>query len=47
MKMGENPYKIYNIVYGQMEAFREKYMPIIEQLPNVAYIHDDMLEAIL
>ncbi|KAJ3013490.1 Mitochondrial translocator assembly and maintenance protein 41 [Thoreauomyces humboldtii] len=35
---GENPHKVFNIVYSQMAAFRELYRPVIEDLPNVQYI---------
>ncbi|EGF76334.1 hypothetical protein BATDEDRAFT_92831 [Batrachochytrium dendrobatidis JAM81] len=44
MKFGENPYKIYNIVYTQMDAFRDKYKPIIEEIPNVNYLFDGTLQ---
>ncbi|KAJ3032602.1 Mitochondrial translocator assembly and maintenance protein 41 [Rhizophlyctis rosea] len=40
MTFGENPHKVYNIVYTQMDAFREIYKPIIEDLPNVNYSPD-------
>ncbi|KAJ1554048.1 Mitochondrial translocator assembly and maintenance protein 41 [Nowakowskiella sp. JEL0078] len=43
MKFGENPHKVYNIVYTQMDAFRKLYTPIIEQLPNISYIRDGTL----
>ncbi|KAI8902244.1 mitochondrial matrix Mmp37 [Globomyces pollinis-pini] len=44
MTVGENPYKVYNIVYAQMDAFREKYYPIIDDLPNLNRISEDLLE---
>ena len=42
----ENPHKVYNIVYAQMDAFRELYKPIIEDLPNLNYLADGSLEVI-
>jgi translocator assembly and maintenance protein 41 len=44
MRIGENPYKVFNIVYAQMDAFREKYDPIIEDLPNISKLADGSLE---
>ncbi|KAI8923985.1 mitochondrial matrix Mmp37-domain-containing protein [Entophlyctis helioformis] len=44
MRFGENPYKIYNIVYAQMDAFRQVYKPIIEDLPIVNYVPDGSLQ---
>ncbi|TPX59224.1 phosphatidate cytidylyltransferase [Powellomyces hirtus] len=43
MKMGENPHKVFNIVYSQMDSFRELYKPIIEDLPNVNYVSESQL----
>ncbi|KAJ3087870.1 Mitochondrial translocator assembly and maintenance protein 41, partial [Quaeritorhiza haematococci] len=40
----ENPYKVNNIVYSQMDRFREIYRPILEDLPNVAYVRDSTLQ---
>ncbi|KAJ3041989.1 Mitochondrial translocator assembly and maintenance protein 41 [Rhizophlyctis rosea] len=40
MSFGENPHKVYNIVHTQMDAFREIYKPIIEDLPNTNYLAD-------
>lgn len=44
MRVGENPHKVYNIVYTQMDAFRSIYKPIIEDLPNVNYLPDGTIE---
>ncbi|KAI9098267.1 mitochondrial matrix Mmp37 [Phlyctochytrium arcticum] len=44
MQYGENPHKIYNIVYTQMDAFRALYKPIIEDLPNVNYFEETRIE---
>ncbi|TPX64437.1 phosphatidate cytidylyltransferase [Spizellomyces sp. 'palustris'] len=44
MRFGENPHKIYNIVYTQMDAFREIYKPIVEDLPNANYLPDGAIE---
>ncbi|KAJ3313091.1 Mitochondrial translocator assembly and maintenance protein 41 [Boothiomyces sp. JEL0838] len=44
MLFGENPHKVYNIVYAQMDAFHEKYVDIITELPNVNYLADGSLE---
>ena len=44
MLIGENPHKIYNIVYAQMSAFREKYQPIIDDLPNINMLVDGTYE---
>jgi translocator assembly and maintenance protein 41 len=44
MRIGENPYKVFNIVYAQMDAFREKYDPIIDDLPNINRLADGSLE---
>lgn len=44
MLIGENPHKIYNIVYAQMGAFREKYQPIIDDLPNINMLVDGTYE---
>ena len=44
MWLGENPHKVFNIVYAQMDAFRMKYTPVIEDLPNVNYISSDTLQ---
>ncbi|KAI8592247.1 mitochondrial matrix Mmp37-domain-containing protein [Geranomyces variabilis] len=43
MKMGENPHKVFNIVYTQMDAFRELYKPVIEDLPNVNYVSESQI----
>jgi translocator assembly and maintenance protein 41 len=34
---GEDPHKIYNIVYRQMDMFRENYAPLITDLPFIDY----------
>jgi mitochondrial translocator assembly and maintenance protein 41 len=44
MIFGENPHKVFNIVYAQSDAFKEKYAPIIQDLPNVNYLEDGSLE---
>jgi translocator assembly and maintenance protein 41 len=53
MLFGENPHKVYNIVYAQMvlfinliikDGFREKYDPVISDLPNVNRLSDGSLE---
>ncbi|KAJ3307086.1 Mitochondrial translocator assembly and maintenance protein 41 [Kappamyces sp. JEL0829] len=44
MLVGENPHKVYNIVYAQMDAFRQQYDPIIQELPNVNRLADGTLE---
>jgi hypothetical protein len=46
MWFGENPHKVYNIVYAQMDAFREKYRPVIQDLPNLEYLSDGTLQVI-
>ncbi|KAJ3163064.1 Mitochondrial translocator assembly and maintenance protein 41 [Geranomyces michiganensis] len=43
MKMGENPHKVFNIVFTQMDAFRELYKPVIEDLPNVNYVSESQI----
>ncbi|KAI8815750.1 mitochondrial matrix Mmp37-domain-containing protein [Fimicolochytrium jonesii] len=44
MRMGgENPHKVYNIVYSQMDEFRAIYKPIVEDLPNVNYTSDNTI----
>ncbi|KAI8805050.1 Mmp37-domain-containing protein [Cladochytrium replicatum] len=40
MILGENPHKIYNMVFSQQEQFRELYAPLIEQMPNVSYVRE-------
>lgn len=47
MRIGENPYKVFNIVYAQMDAFREKYDSIIDDLPNINKLGDGSLEVTL
>lgn len=42
--LGENPHKVYNIVFAQMQSFRELYKPVIDELPNVNYHPDGRLE---
>jgi translocator assembly and maintenance protein 41 len=44
MIFGENPHKVFNIVYAQHNAFKEKYEPIIHDLPNVNYLADGSIE---
>ncbi|KAJ3274921.1 Mitochondrial translocator assembly and maintenance protein 41 [Terramyces sp. JEL0728] len=44
MLFGENPHKVYNIVYAQIDAFHQKYVDIITDLPNVNYLPDGSLE---
>lgn len=44
MHFGENPHKVYNIVYTQMDAFRAVYKPIVEDLPNVNYMPDGTIQ---
>eukprot|EP00842_Homolaphlyctis_polyrhiza_P000894 jgi/Hompol1/1805/HPOL_000513-RA len=44
MVFGENPHKVLNIVTAQMDAFRELYRPIIQELPYVNYLSDGTLE---
>nr|KAJ3415777.1 Mitochondrial translocator assembly and maintenance protein 41 [Polyrhizophydium stewartii] len=44
MRFGENPYKVFNIVYAQMDDFRKLYRPIIEEMPDVNYIADGVLQ---
>ncbi|KAI8909210.1 mitochondrial matrix Mmp37 [Gorgonomyces haynaldii] len=44
MTFGENPHKVYNIVYAQQDAFYKLYRPIIEDLPNVNYVSETELE---
>ncbi|KAF2099496.1 mitochondrial matrix Mmp37 [Rhizodiscina lignyota] len=34
----ENPHKVKNIVENQLPSFRQLYHPLIEDLPNVAYV---------
>ncbi len=41
---GENPHKIFNIVYRQLEDFRAIYGPLIDEIPNVSYVRDGYLE---
>lgn len=36
----ENPNKVQNIVDNQLGNFRRLYTPLIEQLPNVGFVHD-------
>lgn len=36
----ENPNKVQNIVDNQLGNFRRLYTPLIEQLPNVRFVHD-------
>jgi mitochondrial translocator assembly and maintenance protein 41 len=44
MQMGENPHKVSNIVDAQIDTFRDKYLHAIEELPNVNYLYDGMLQ---
>ncbi len=44
MLVGENPHKVYNIVYAQIGAFREKYQPILDDLPNINMLVDGTYE---
>ena len=46
MVFGENPHKVFNIVYAQMEAFKAKYSPVIHDLPNINYLSDGTLEVL-
>ncbi|KAJ1895375.1 Mitochondrial translocator assembly and maintenance protein 41 [Kickxella alabastrina] len=41
---GENPQKVRNIVDVQMPLFKSRYKSIIEGLPNLEYIGDDVLQ---
>ncbi|KAJ3299245.1 Mitochondrial translocator assembly and maintenance protein 41 [Borealophlyctis nickersoniae] len=43
MRFGENPHKVYNIVFTQMDAFRALYKPVIDHIPNVNYIDENTL----
>jgi translocator assembly and maintenance protein 41 len=43
MQVGENPHKIYNIVWAQTAEFRMKFKPIIDDLPNLSYTDDTNL----
>lgn len=43
MIIGENYFKVYNIVYAQFPAFRKLYASTIEALPNVSYIRPEVL----
>jgi hypothetical protein len=54
MMFGENPHKVFNIVYAQMvhilltqEAFKEKYNPLINDMPNINLLADGTLEVFL
>lgn len=38
----ENPNKVQNIVDNQLANFRRLYTPLIEQLPNVRFVKDDL-----
>lgn len=44
MRVGENPNKIRNIVAGQIDHFRRLYSGLIEDLPNVIFIRDEVLQ---
>ncbi|KAI8803857.1 mitochondrial matrix Mmp37 [Cladochytrium replicatum] len=44
MILGENPHKIYNMVFSQREHFRELYGPTIDQMPNVSYVREGELQ---
>ncbi|KAJ2701954.1 Mitochondrial translocator assembly and maintenance protein 41 [Coemansia sp. IMI 203386] len=41
---GENPQKVRNIVEAQMPLFKSRYRSIIEGLPNLEYIGQDLLQ---
>ncbi|KAJ1821594.1 Mitochondrial translocator assembly and maintenance protein 41 [Coemansia sp. RSA 2599] len=41
---GENPQKVQNIVEAQMPLFKSRYRSIIEGLPNLEYIGQDLLQ---
>ncbi|KAJ1843690.1 Mitochondrial translocator assembly and maintenance protein 41 [Coemansia sp. RSA 2708] len=41
---GENPRKVHNIVEAQMPLFKSRYSSIIEGLPNLEYIGQDLLQ---
>ncbi|KAJ2361421.1 Mitochondrial translocator assembly and maintenance protein 41, partial [Coemansia sp. RSA 2607] len=41
---GENPRKVQNIVEAQMPLFKSRYRSIIEGLPNLEYIGQDLLQ---
>ncbi|KAI8323520.1 Mmp37-domain-containing protein [Martensiomyces pterosporus] len=41
---GENPRKVENIVEAQMPLFKSRYASIIEGLPNLEYIGQDLLQ---
>ncbi|KAJ1673911.1 Mitochondrial translocator assembly and maintenance protein 41 [Spiromyces aspiralis] len=41
---GENPNKVQNIVAGQLPILRQSYASIIEGLPNLEYIANDVLQ---
>lgn len=42
MRFAENPHKVQNIVSNQVANFRRLYYPLIEQLPNVAFVSDNI-----
>ncbi|KAL1923712.1 uncharacterized protein VTP21DRAFT_8692 [Calcarisporiella thermophila] len=44
MRVGENPHKVRNIVVEQMENFHRLYSPLIEDLPNVAYMREGVIQ---
>jgi hypothetical protein len=44
MSVGENPYKIINIVNSQMEAFREKYHPILNTFSELQRISEGTMQ---
>ncbi|KAJ2453751.1 Mitochondrial translocator assembly and maintenance protein 41 [Coemansia sp. RSA 2337] len=41
---GENPQKVHNIVEAQLPLFKSRYGSIIEGLPNLEYIGQDLLQ---
>lgn len=41
---GEDPHKIFNIVYSQLEFFRLKYSDAIDELPNIQLLRDGVYQ---
>lgn len=44
MMVGENPNKVKNIVSSQMDHFHRLYHGLLDDLPNVAFLHEGKLQ---
>lgn len=40
---GEDPHKVFNIVYRQLDDFRRIYTPLIDEVANIEYVREGKL----